>query len=167
VNQGSNTEDRAAIHDVLMRYFRGADRTDADLIRDCFHPDAEIDFGEFFKGDLPAFVEYLPGPTGWGAFARTLHVTGNELIEVDGTTARAETYCVAYHEPPAEPGEAPPIMIVWLRYLDRFERRQGEWRILRRRTAVEWVRQDDAGGWQELPGEMRGVRGPDDPVFEI
>ncbi|MCB2109209.1 MAG: nuclear transport factor 2 family protein, partial [Rhodobacteraceae bacterium] len=32
--------DKEEIRDVLMRYGRGVDRADADLLRSCYHPDA-------------------------------------------------------------------------------------------------------------------------------
>jgi hypothetical protein len=35
---------RAEIHDALLRYCRGLDRVDMDLVRGAFHPDAWVDF---------------------------------------------------------------------------------------------------------------------------
>lgn len=35
--------DRQAIYDVMMRYCRGVDRFDADLITSAYHPDARDD----------------------------------------------------------------------------------------------------------------------------
>lgn len=37
--------DRAQIHDALMRYSRGVDRGDGELVVSCFHPDATLDMG--------------------------------------------------------------------------------------------------------------------------
>jgi hypothetical protein len=37
--------DRAQIHDALMRYSRGVDRGDGELVVACFHPDATLDYG--------------------------------------------------------------------------------------------------------------------------
>jgi hypothetical protein len=159
--------DRAAIHDVLMRYYRSVDRTDWQGIRDCFHPDADLDYGVFFRGDLDAFMEYLEGPTALGGFERTVHFAGNELIELEGDSARTETYCIAHHEPLDEHDWAGAFVIVWLRYVDRFERRDGAWRSARRKVAVEWVRKDEAGGWEGLPAEVRGRRDDSDPAFQI
>ncbi|MDX6739529.1 nuclear transport factor 2 family protein [Actinocorallia sp. A-T 12471] len=35
---------RAQIHDVLLRYCRGLDRVDMDLVRGAFHEDAFVQF---------------------------------------------------------------------------------------------------------------------------
>jgi proline racemase len=41
-------EDQQAIRDVLMRYARGVDRCDLDLLKPAYHEDAYDDHG-FFK----------------------------------------------------------------------------------------------------------------------
>jgi hypothetical protein len=40
VEPESPANDRWAIHDVLVRYCRGVDRLDADLVRSAYHSDA-------------------------------------------------------------------------------------------------------------------------------
>jgi hypothetical protein len=133
---------REEIADVLHRYARGIDRLDFDLVRSCYHADAYDDHGSM-KGTVDQFIEsarrFLP------KYAATMHFLGNMLIEVDGTedgsVARAETYAVAYHRLPTEDGGARDD--VWgIRYVDRFERRNGEWRISYRVVAQEWRRVD-------------------------
>src|ERR1700678_964743 len=37
--------DKTQIHDVLMRYSRGVDRGDGELVVSCFHPEATLDYG--------------------------------------------------------------------------------------------------------------------------
>jgi hypothetical protein len=37
--------DRAQIHDALMRYCRGVDRGDGELVMSALHPDATLDLG--------------------------------------------------------------------------------------------------------------------------
>lgn len=85
---------RQEIADVILRYARGVDRLDFDLVRSCYHPDAYDDHGSF-AGGVEEFIamceQFLPK---WTA---TQHFMGNMLIEVDGDVARAETYAVAYH----------------------------------------------------------------------
>ncbi|MFT7650624.1 MAG: hypothetical protein ACI8Y4_005398 [Candidatus Poriferisodalaceae bacterium] len=129
---------RQEIADVILRYARGIDRLDFDLVRSCYHPDAYDDHGSF-KGDVEAFIEMCSAflPT-WTA---TQHFMGNMLIEVDGDVARAETYAVAYHHRDNDDGTGKDD-VFGIRYVDRFERREGDWKIGHRVVATEWRRVD-------------------------
>ncbi|MCH9674821.1 MAG: nuclear transport factor 2 family protein [Gammaproteobacteria bacterium] len=126
------------IADVIYRYARGIDRLDLDTVRDCYHPDAYDDHGEM-KGTVDEFIaaveSFLP------KFAVTQHFMGNMLVEVDGDVARAETYAVAYHRKELADGSGKDD-VFGIRYVDRFERRAGEWKIAHRVVATEWRRVD-------------------------
>jgi hypothetical protein len=116
---------------------------------------------------VDGFIEFV-GPA-LARFERTSHFLGNMLIDVDlaKDVARAETYAVAYHRYHDEERRATD-MTAGLRYVDRFERRDGEWRIARRVCAFEWRRTDlvvGHGGFAE--SYTRGVRGPNDIVWHI
>lgn len=124
------------IADVVARYARGIDRMDFELVRSCYHPDAYDDHGAM-KGDVEEFVAsaaaFLP------KFEATMHFLGNQLIEVDGDVARAETYAVAYHREALADGSGRDD--IWgIRYVDRFEQRDGAWKIAHRVVAQEWRR---------------------------
>jgi hypothetical protein len=129
---------RQEIADVILRYARGIDRLDFDLVRSCYHPDAWDDHGSF-QGDVDGFIamceEFLPR---WTA---TQHFMGNMLIEVDRDRARAETYAVAYHRREHDDGTGKDD-VFGIRYVDRFECRDGDWRIAHRVVATEWRRVD-------------------------
>ena len=90
--------DEEAIKKVHLRYCRGIDRMDWDLVRSCYHPDALDDHGEFV-GDIEAFIEY--GKANLPTFLSTSHCICNQLVEVNGDTAFAEHYGIAYHRLPA------------------------------------------------------------------
>jgi len=146
--------DRAAIHRQLVRYCRGVDRRDYDLIRSTYHPDAFDDHGTY-KGDVDGFLAFVRDEV-HARFRITVHKLGQSLIEVDGDVARAESYAICHHvmaEPtPAtatsDGAESAPRTrdvadrVMGIRYLDRFERREGEWRIARRELRWEWARMD-------------------------
>ena len=53
-----------------------------------------------------------------------------------GDVARAESYGVAYHR--KEGGEPRQNLSTGFRFVDRFERRDGDWRIARRVATTEW-----------------------------
>jgi len=129
----------AEIRDVQLRYCRAVDRMDFDLLRTCFHPDATTDFG-FFAGDLEAFI--VMAKASLAAFAGTTHFTGNQLVEVDGNSAWAEHYTLATHRCPADAEGPLRDYVASVRYVDRMERRDGEWRIAKRVLIPDWTRTD-------------------------
>ncbi len=131
--------DRAEIYGALVRYCRGVDRRDPDMIRSTYHPDAYDDHGAY-QGDLDGFVEFVEKEV-WSRFRTTMHKLGQALIEIDGDEACAETYAVCHHVI-AEQGNDVADSVMGIRYLDRFERRDGEWRIARRELLWEWIRTD-------------------------
>jgi hypothetical protein len=153
---------REEIRDVLLRYARGIDRLDLDLVRSCYHDDAHDDHGAF-RGDLEGFLAWVGDVLTY--FDSTMHFIGNQLIEVDGVVAHAESYCVAYHRRGAHDGEEPYDLVTALRYVDRLERRGDRWRIADRVCVFDWSRRDPVVGEWAMDGAVRGRRGPDDPVW--
>jgi hypothetical protein len=151
------------IRDVLIRYTRGIDRRDRELVRSCYHPDAHDDHGPF-KGSVDDFLDWLEAMHAY--FASTMHFIGNQLVEVRGDVADAESYCVAYHRRAAVGREPAYDLVIGLRYVDRLERRDGEWRIADRLCVFDWTRRDDVTAeWEMGPEVVRGVAGPTDPVL--
>ena len=150
--------DKAQIHDTLMRYSRGVDRGDGELVLSCFHPDATLDYG---RGPMSAaaLAEGITKMTATGA----MHFIGNEFIEVDGDAAYVETYFISYATV-TDSGQA-ATRSRGGRYLDRFERRDGRWKIARRLLVDEWSRVDGVPpGWAPPAGRV-GLRSKDDPVY--
>lgn len=131
----------AAIRDIQMRYCRGADRMDFELMRTCFHPDATIDFAG--ESDVDTFLEM--GRKSLPAYVMTTHNTGNQLIEVTGDTAWAEHYAVATHRLAADAQAPERDFVASMRYVDRLECRDGEWGIVRRTLVMDWARTDPVG----------------------
>jgi hypothetical protein len=158
------------IRDVLIRYTRGIDRMDPDLVLSCYWPGAHDDHGAY-QGSVEGFVQWVQDVLVY--FDVTMHFIGNQLVELDGTTARAESYCVAYHRRNARDGEEGHDLVMGLRYIDRMEQRPSsvrgagrEWRIADRRCAFDWTRRDAiTGEWEMPPEALRGSRGRTDPVY--
>lgn len=154
--------DEEAIKKVHVRYCRGVDRMDWDLIRSCYHPDATDDNGEFVGG-VDAFIEY--GKANLPNFLSTSHCICNQLVEVNGDVAYAEHYGIAYHRLPAGEDGVEKDWIATIRYVDRFERRDGEWRIAHRRSLVDADRVDPVGETLIPRGAMAGARDRSDPSY--
>ena len=164
-------EDRAEIERQLLRYCRGIDRRDLALVRSTYHPDAFDDHGTY-KGGVDGFLAFV-GSEVHARFRTTMHKLGQSFVEIEpeGDAARAESYAICHHvtaEPDPRPERPDAVRdvadwVMGIRYLDRFERRAGAWRIARRELFWEWVRTDRLEaldpGW--TPGRSDGR----DPVF--
>jgi hypothetical protein len=123
--------DRQDITDCLTRFSRGMDRFDRDLFLSAFHDDAVIAAGEF-----------VGGPAALYDWAVVLHEQGqvsthhnllNNTCDIDGDVAHTETYYLFVGRNRDESN-----WIAGGRYIDRLERRDGEWRIVLRTNAIEW-----------------------------
>jgi ketosteroid isomerase-like protein len=154
--------DEAAIKDLQIRYCRGIDRMDWDLVRSCYHPDAIDDHGDYVGG-IDGFIDYCKAGT--PNFEGTTHFTGNQLVKVEGDTAWAEHHAIAFHRVPADPNGPAKDLITVGRYVDRLERRKGEWRLVKRVVIVDSERVELAGeGWVN-PVLLRGRRDKSDPSY--
>jgi hypothetical protein len=135
--------DREAIRDCLYRYSRGVDRCDEEMLRSVYWEDAIDDHCLFIgrREELIAWV--LPLLRGMEA---SQHTIGNILIRLHGDQADVESYYHGYHR--VSTGTRSVDSIQAGRYVDRFEKRDDEWRIARRKVVVDWFREyDDAGDW--------------------
>lgn len=124
--------DRQAIMDCLTRYTRGVDRLDRDLLVSAYHPDAIDDHG-IFVGGPDEFADWAL------AYHRahqrvTNHQLSNHRCEIDGDTAHCETYCTYVGV-----NMDGTIDVIGNRYVDRLEKRDGWWAIVRRVCTVDWV----------------------------
>jgi SnoaL-like protein len=155
---------RLDIHDVLARYCRGADRCDPALMQSCFHEDAWDDHG-FFNGPAKEFAARAANSLR-ERFISSKHYMTNEYVEIDGNKATSETYILALMRK-REEGKLFDVMIS-ARYLDRFECRNGEWRIVHRLLVNDGVRVDPAQGDDARMNQGRsGERGEADPSCSL
>jgi hypothetical protein len=155
--------DKQEIREVVLRYCRGIDRMDQDLVRSCYHPDATDEHGSFFGG----VDEYLA--FAWKLMPRydsTMHFVGNVLVELHGDRARAEAYCIAHHR--SESGPPASNLATGCRYIDDFERRSDRaWRIAKRVATTEWIRHDIPEVRFPISNTLRtGQRDRSDAVYE-
>lgn len=160
--------DKQDIYELMCRYCRGVDRMDLALVRDCFWPGA-IDVhvgqgGRLWTGTADEFFD-----DNWaffGEFTASQHHLCNMLIEVEGDRAIAETYQFSFYW--REPGDNP----AWNRqnsnrYVDRFERRDGEWRISRREFIRNFSLPIQPGGFPDaMNGWLRLSQSRDDLAYQ-
>lgn len=152
--------ERQKIYDVLTRYCRGVDRGDVELIKSAYHDDAVDDHG-MFKGTGKDFAEWIVD------FLKDTrqcqHLIGNFSCELHGDVAYTETYCLSIND--TGKGEH---FIAYNRYIDRFEKRAGEWKIAERCVVLDVTRNVPAtepiyeqDGWEFTWGRKDKL----DPVY--
>ncbi|MBV8062138.1 MAG: nuclear transport factor 2 family protein [Nevskia sp.] len=140
--------DRQAIQDCLLRYTRGVDRLDRELLISAYHADAIDDHGAFV-GSPAAFADWAL-PHHREHQSCTYHLILNHSCELDRDSAHGETYCVYVGV-----NRNGTIDLIGNRYLDRLERREGNWAILRRVCVVEWA--SSLPGAAQLEPNMRAA----------
>ncbi len=152
---------RLEIADVLYRYCRGVDRGDIALLKSVYHPDAHDNHGSF-KGNGYDFADYLVPSMDRPPHVGQHHIT-NMLIERHGEQADVESYFIAYH-PDIDADNRPVIVRVGGRYLDRFERRHGAWKIARRDVVIDWTETPSpVAQWEAQSLFLQGARRERDP----
>lgn len=176
---------RRDVYEVLTRYSRALDRADAELMKTVYWPDG-IDNHGVFNGNAAEFAEFIVREIqNW--FEVTVHGLMNVHMEIAGDVACTETYLFAYHKVRADKAEgifgSRYMQMFDLsrldrrdhhfyfggRYLDRLERRGGEWKIAIRQVVMDWNDNKpsgeilDQGMFETL--QPRGLRGHEDLVF--
>ena len=157
--------DRQDILEVLYRYCQGCDRSDADILRACFHPDAVTDHA----GMVMLSWDWIPAALAWlETRSAVTHMIANPLIRVSGDRAVSDCHFVAYNRAPLASGEGWEELIVKGRYLDRFERRDGAWKIARR-LGLHDVERTVASSLDanEVSGEHRSGKAPGDLFYSM
>ncbi|MEM8499361.1 MAG: nuclear transport factor 2 family protein [Pseudomonadota bacterium] len=130
--------DRMAIVQVLTMHSRGLDRVEADTLKHCYWPDAEVDYGTFV-GSAHQFAELVMQALA-GAYELTRHCISNTLIDFhDHNVAKTESTVNAAHLFIGAKQE----MQFGGRYLDALEKRDDTWKLIHRRVVIDWSRTVD------------------------
>jgi len=101
------------------------------------------------------------------AFVKTTHNTGNQNVEVTGNTAWAERYTVATHRLAADDTGPERDFITSVRYVDRLECRDGDWRILKRVSVLDWTRVEPVGDIDPEPAVLTGKCDRSDVSYNV
>jgi SnoaL-like domain len=152
------------IQQAIARYCHGVDRCDLEMLKSSFWADGMSDYG---MGAMPnhAFCDMLLPAV--SQMKLTQHHVSNMLININGTRAKVQTYCVAFHI--LGPTDAEQEMEVGGRYLDEFEERDDEWLIKNRVYVMDWNR--NVPSTMTLEGDLYeslthvGKRKPDDLFY--
>lgn len=133
--QLQNLLDQKACEDVLMRYGRTLDWLDETGQEECFWPDADIDYG-FFRGSGEEWVPVVMAVE--SSSARRWHVSTGVTVQVHEDRANSECYGLTVGTVQNEQEELVDTLFGG-RYLDEFEKRNGQWRISKRTYIADWT----------------------------
>lgn len=161
---------RQQIHDAIMRYCRGMDHCEPGLALSAYHPGARDEHG-FYNGPAEDLVR--AGIAASTNFEVIRHLICNEYVEfdpADRTVAHSETVtvgCILTKDPD---GEGYRLAVSSCRFLDRFELRDGAWKIAVRKLVLDWETEGPARGLAGGPlttGMLRGFASTADPSFGL
>lgn len=127
---------RTQIEEVLMDYARGNDRGDIARIRGCFWPESAHKHGGFegLSQDFVGYAEKILLKLKYCA-----HHISNVSVRVKGDRAFSECYYFAHHRRDVKDGTGEEDVFFEGRYLDFHERRNGVWKIIRRRGLSDYT----------------------------
>jgi len=152
-----------AIIELGCRYVRGVDRGDPEMIMTAFHDDAAIVSGAFngsaqdFSVEIGKLLDEIS--------PRVAHTVTNHWIDISGDVGVGESYVIAYQN---TLGDDPQDVMTGGRYVDRYERRNGEWKISHRTFVLDWTTSSpskDLMGLGMFEEMVKGERGKGDPVY--
>jgi hypothetical protein len=161
VEQVRRMSDRQAIIDCIYRYARGLDRHDDEVLSSAFHPDAIDNHGSWVSG-VDEFVAWANHECHDPYRAHSHNITTNS-VEITGDTAHAESYLIfVLHRK-----DGNSVLVGGGRYIDRLDKRDGEWKISLRRLVMDWRFEADATIWhQDTRPYPRGTWDRDDASYQ-
>lgn len=155
---------KLVLHDLAVTYCRGVDRLDEALLASVWHDDATVDAGVFRGGA----TEFCTAINAYNAgLEHTYHMISNEWYDVRGDMALGECYTICFSTIVESGVETDRI--TGGRYLDRFECRNGIWKIAHKTYVHDWnMNQSGSSIWDKgmyAQFTTRGRRCEQDPAY--
>lgn len=151
--------DREAIRETLYAIASGVDRFDPQILGASIWDDAVLDMGGGKTIAGKDFITALKTPA--TPPKGRMHVVTNIRIKINFDAAVTESFIISCQQLASPDGEC--IRLRAGRYLDRFKKRSGEWKLSARTLVDEWAR-EDAVNAAPPTGEHRGAPAPNDLV---
>ena len=157
--------DHFDIREVIEAYVHACDRADAAALAEVYFDDSWDDHGPFKCNGKQFAVDCTNSLIeNWSMCG---HLLGQSRIKVTGDSAGAETYL--YSTLTREDGDRTMLDTFVGRYIDQFERVDGQWRIRNRRCICDWsgsspLTEDFTKGRSLF---IQGARSQDDLSYEV
>lgn len=166
-NMIQELNDKEAIRDCLYYYCRGVDNADEKALRSVYWEDA-IDHHGAYQGNAEGFIKNAMQSLKNSIVS--IHQISNILIDYKIDYANVESKFHAVQVTPLD-GKFNLETMIWGRYADHFEKRNGVWRILKRTVIYDWlvenkiekINKDQLFKLRKPYGEQF----PNDPIYKI
>ena len=159
--------DEFQLRKLVHGYCRAVDRGDIARLRDLYHPDATDDHGAVATGSAEELLDAIIAARPYIRAMQHNVTTVNFAIE--GSTAEGEIYTIATHTFGA--GDRDVDVIIGGRYLDKYEKRHGIWKIIERTIVTDWANVNDPSSVDlSHPisrGTLKGTPDTDDPSHQF
>jgi ketosteroid isomerase-like protein len=139
--------DRLALRDLVDAYARHVDRRDAAAVAALFTADGRLvsrlhnaaaDAPIVRRGRDEIATALVAG---LDRYVATTHIVGGQVVTIEGDGATGDTVCLAHHVYENAGGRRMLVMAV--RYTDKFAREPGGWGFAERQLHLDW-REDRA-----------------------
>jgi hypothetical protein len=159
--------DEFALRKLVHTYCRAVDRGDIEQLRGLYHDDAVDAHGAFSAGTVDQFFDQLIASRPY-IRAMQHHITTVNFA-ISGEAAEGEIYTIAVH---TLAGSGHDIdVVIGGRYLDKYEKRDGTWRIRERTIVTDWARVDDPSvtdlSHPITKDSAKGTLDANDPSFQF
>lgn len=158
-------KDREAIREMIHRYCQAVDRCDLGMLKSCYWEDGYDDHG-FFAGNAHEFAEYVIPCL--EKVDSSMHSITNTRFKFDGDRCACASQWAVTHRLAHDGGFTD--FLHQGRYLDVWEKREGEWKLLHRVIAGDldrWVHTLNIQSALDGPNDpLRGCRGDKDPGYQ-
>lgn len=153
-------------HELEMAYCRGLDRRDEELLRSVFFADAVVEHGQMFTGTSGNFAawaihDFLP------RYVLTTHYVLNEWYRVCERGAEGEVHRISYHQERKQNVDI--VTVAAGRAFNRYECRDGVWKICFRTVVRDWIAQEELSGGLRAGGFAlpTSLPGPQDLSYTV
>jgi uncharacterized protein (TIGR02246 family) len=133
-------DDKRELRELALRYARACDTHDGEEFAAIFTEDGEIVSPGHTMTGRDQIVAVVPSALK-SMYLRTMHMVHNDLVWIDGDTARGETYCVAHHLTKESETTASDY-IMSIIYDNQFKKIDGRWYFSHRKLNLRWSKTD-------------------------
>ena len=128
-------DDKRELRELALRYARACDTHDAAEFAAIFTEDGEIVSPGHTMTGRDQIVAVVPSALK-SMYLRTMHMVHNDMVWIDGDTARGETYCVAHHLIKESDTKASDY-VMFILYDNKFRRVNGRWYFSHRKLNLK------------------------------
>ncbi len=131
--------DEFQLRKLVHAYCRAVDRGDLAQLKNLYHQDAVDAHGGFSAGTADHFLNQLNAAR---PYIRSMqHNITTVNFAISGRAAEGEVYTISIHTLAGSGRDLD--VVVGGRYLDKYEKRDGAWKIIERTIVTDWAHVND------------------------